>query len=310
MTKVCPCRDTIARLAENGMKNTAISSKLGVPLRTVQKIVKQWREKEHVQPRAGSGRKRTVNTRRMRGIIKKRIDRKDDLSLNQMAKQLNISRKTVQMIVNNELGLRSYRLLNGQVFTDQAKENRKEKCKKLWEFFKVRRIEDVLWSDEKVFTVEVAKNPQNHRQLLRPALKNNRKRKKPFPGKLNGGDSREGFGAWKQKHPNFIFQQDWAPAHGAKTTINFLETKIGCFLTKDFWPSNSPDLNPLDFSVWGFMEDQLRSKNVKNLEDLRRELIEIWNNIDVNYLRHTSDSMKRRIDACIKADGGHFENTM
>ncbi|EPB67367.1 hypothetical protein ANCCEY_13544, partial [Ancylostoma ceylanicum] len=69
MTKVCPCRDTIARLAENGMKNTAISSKLGVPLRTVQKIVKQWREKEHVQPRAGSGRKRTVNTRRMRGII-------------------------------------------------------------------------------------------------------------------------------------------------------------------------------------------------------------------------------------------------
>ncbi|VDM65494.1 unnamed protein product [Strongylus vulgaris] len=63
--------------------------------------------------------------------------------------------------------------------------------------FKVRRIESVLWFDEKVFTV-------------------------------------------KQKHPNFIFQQDWAP-DGAKT-IHFLKTKINFFLTEDLWPANSPDL--------------------------------------------------------------------
>uniref|UniRef100_A0A0N5CIY5 Helix-turn-helix domain-containing protein n=1 Tax=Strongyloides papillosus TaxID=174720 RepID=A0A0N5CIY5_STREA len=49
MVKSCPCRDAIARLAKSGMKNSAISSKLGVPLRTVQKIVKQWREEGHVQ---------------------------------------------------------------------------------------------------------------------------------------------------------------------------------------------------------------------------------------------------------------------
>ena len=177
MAKTCTSRDAIARLAKSGMKNSAISSRLGIPLRTVQKIVKQWKVEGHVQTKPRSGRKRTVNTRQMHGIIKKRIDRKDDLSLNKMAKQLNISRKSVQMIVKNELGLRSYRLFNGQVLTDQAKQNRKEKCKKLREFFKVRRIEDVLWSDEKVFTVEVAKNSQNHRQLLSPALKNNRKRK-------------------------------------------------------------------------------------------------------------------------------------
>ncbi|EYC02122.1 hypothetical protein Y032_0102g3501 [Ancylostoma ceylanicum] len=80
----------------------------------------------------------------MRGVIRKRIDRKDELSLNQMAKQLNISRKSVQMTVKNELGLRSYRLLNGQVLADQTKQNWKEKRKKLREFFKVRRIEDDL----------------------------------------------------------------------------------------------------------------------------------------------------------------------
>ncbi|EYC13292.1 hypothetical protein Y032_0044g1085 [Ancylostoma ceylanicum] len=80
----------------------------------------------------------------MSGVIKKRIDRKDDLSLNQMAKHLDVSRKSVQMAVKNELRLRSYRLLSGQIVADQAKQNRKEKRKKLREFFKVRRIEDAL----------------------------------------------------------------------------------------------------------------------------------------------------------------------
>ncbi|EPB80696.1 hypothetical protein ANCCEY_00264 [Ancylostoma ceylanicum] len=41
MTKVCPCRDMIARLAEIGMKNSAIPPKLGVSLGTVQKVLKQ-----------------------------------------------------------------------------------------------------------------------------------------------------------------------------------------------------------------------------------------------------------------------------
>ncbi|XGW33729.1 hypothetical protein V3C99_017845, partial [Haemonchus contortus] len=117
----------------------------------------------HVPTKPGRGRKRTVNTRRMRGIIKKRIDRKDDRSLNKMAEQLKISRNPIQMIVKNELGLRSYRILNGHALTEKAKQSRKEKCKKLLEFSEVRRLEDVLWSDEKIFTVKVAKNPQNHR---------------------------------------------------------------------------------------------------------------------------------------------------
>ncbi|EYB84662.1 hypothetical protein Y032_0312g2172 [Ancylostoma ceylanicum] len=110
---------------------------------------------------------------------------------------------------------------------------------------------------------------------------------------------------WKHKHPNFIFQQDWAPAHGAKTKIDYPETKISSSLTEDLWPLNSPDLNPLDFSVWGFMEGQLKSRYGKKLVDL----IEIWNNLDVNYLRRTIDSMEKRIDACIKAEGEHFGNT-
>ncbi|XGW29564.1 hypothetical protein V3C99_008974 [Haemonchus contortus] len=91
MVQACTSREEIARLASGGMKNTAIASKLGIPLRTVQKIVKQWKEEGHVRTKPGRARKRTANTRRMRSIIKKRIDRKDDRSLNKMAEQLKRS---------------------------------------------------------------------------------------------------------------------------------------------------------------------------------------------------------------------------
>ncbi|KIH42797.1 hypothetical protein ANCDUO_27214, partial [Ancylostoma duodenale] len=71
MAKVCPCRDAIARFAESGKKSSAVVSRLGIPLRSVQKVVKQWKEEGHVQPKPRSGRKRTVNIRRMRRIIKR-----------------------------------------------------------------------------------------------------------------------------------------------------------------------------------------------------------------------------------------------
>ncbi|EYB93988.1 hypothetical protein Y032_0177g622 [Ancylostoma ceylanicum] len=212
-----------------------------------------------------------------------------------MAKQLNISRKSVQMTAKNELGLRSYRLLSGQILADQAKQNWKEKRKKPREFFKVRRIEDVLRSDEKVSTVEVAKNSQNHLQLLSPDLKNKHKRKTAtrghFPeslmvwGSISATDKtflifidkivkisakvyqeeilEKVVVPWKQKHPNFIIQQEWATAYTAKTKIHSPETKISSFLTKDLWPANSLDLNPLGFSAWGVMEELPRSRNVK-----------------------------------------------
>uniref|UniRef100_A0A1I7XPL8 DDE_3 domain-containing protein n=1 Tax=Heterorhabditis bacteriophora TaxID=37862 RepID=A0A1I7XPL8_HETBA len=47
---------------------------------------------------------------------------------------------------------------------------------------------------------------------------------------------------------NWTFQQDWAPAHGAKTTVELCRQQFPDFSCKDIWPSNSPDLNPMDFS--------------------------------------------------------------
>ena len=41
------------------------------------------------------------------------------------------------------------------------------------------------------------------------------------------------------------------------------------------------------------------------LEQLSHTLINIWNNIPQAFLRNVVDSMKRRCQACIAANGGH-----
>ena len=49
----------------------------------------------------------------------------------------------------------------------------------------------------------------------------------------------------------FILQQDSAPVHRARDTIKLLERETHTFIAPNLWPSNSPDLNPLDYMIWG-----------------------------------------------------------
>ena len=115
--KRCAHRSAIAQLAASGLKTSWIAYRLKVPLRTVQRIVKQWKSEGNVDVKKKPGRPPSVNTRRNRAIIKKRITRNDAVSLNSMAKSLNISRQSVQNIVKKSLGLHSYRLYRGQHLT-------------------------------------------------------------------------------------------------------------------------------------------------------------------------------------------------
>ena len=60
----------------------------------------------------------------------------------------------------------------------------------------------------------------------------------------------------------FIFQQDGAPAHTARSAQEWLRANCPDFVAKDQWPPNSPDLNPLDYHVWGAMlEASNKAKN-------------------------------------------------
>ena len=51
---------------------------------------------------------------------------------------------------------------------------------------------------------------------------------------------------------NFTFQQDGAPAHRSRQTVAFLHLHVPEFVEN--WPLYSPDLNPVDYSIWGTLQ--------------------------------------------------------
>ncbi|UYV73881.1 K02A2.6-like [Cordylochernes scorpioides] len=87
---------------------------------------------------------------------------------------------------------------------------------------------------------------------------------------------------WARQHfasRNFVLQQN----HGFQSTIAFCQQPG--FLGEDMWPSNSPDLNPLDYSVWRYLEQNVSSSPHKSLESLKKALEREWAKMDVKYQR-------------------------
>ena len=74
---------------------------------------------------------------------------------------------------------------------------------------------------------------------------------------------------------NIIWQKDGAPPHNRKIVRGFLNDKfnkcIGRWGTTQ-WPACSPDLSPMDFSVWGIMKDRVYSEKNWDLEHLKERI--------------------------------------
>jgi len=47
----------------------------------------------------------------------------------------------------------------------------------------------------------------------------------------------------------YIFQRDGAPAHRPRDTVTMLQRETPEFSPPEMWPPNSPDLNPVDYSI-------------------------------------------------------------
>ena len=106
---------------------------------------------------------------------------------------------------------------------------------------------------------------------------------------------------------NFIFQQDGARSHTSKHTIAYLDTHLPAdadVLLPNDWPPHSPDLNPMDYSIWSSLARKVYRVKIRNLEHLCQRLGEAWDEISQdeidrsldpsgNVLKHASKSVER-----------------
>ncbi len=98
---------------------------------------------------------------------------------------------------------------------------------------------------------------------------------------------------------DFIFQQDLAPAHTAKSTKSWFNDHGVTVLD---WPANSPDLNPIE-NIWGIVKRKMRDTRPNNADDLKATVKETWASIPPQQCHKMITSMPRRIEAVIKAKG-------
>ena len=107
----------------------------------------------------------------------------------------------------------------------------------------------------------------------------------------------------------YVFQQDSAPAHRARETVELLRRETPDFIQPDFWPPNSPDLNPVDYKIWATIQQRIYQTKIHTVE-LKQRLIDVWCGLEQNVIDTAIDQWRKRLRACVRAKGGHFEHRL
>lgn len=207
-------------------------------------------------------------------------------------------------------------------------------------------FDKILWTDESKFTRSGIFNMHNYHsyarinphQIRRQSFQTqfsvnlwagilNRKLIGPFelPDTLNG-----------ERYLNFIqqdlpmllgdvsillrtqmfYQMDGAPCHFARAVRQELnQNYAGRWIGRGgpiVWPPRSPDLNPLDFFIWGFYKELVYCAEYQNIEELRSKLSEAQNEIRSQQDAFTNlrRNFLRRCRMCIAVGGRHFEHLL
>jgi hypothetical protein len=117
---------------------------------------------------------------------------------------------------------------------------------------------------------------------------------------------------------NIWFQMDGAPPHFARAVRNHLnEVFPNRWIGRGqeapvLWPPRSPDLNPLDFGVWGAMKDFVYMVSIQNEQHLRQRILEAGEQFRLkpNVFQNIRFSLIKRARKCINLEGRHFENVL
>ena len=98
---------------------------------------------------------------------------------------------------------------------------------------------------------------------------------------------------------NWRFQQDNDPKHTSHVARAFLSENFPEVMD---WPSNSPDLNPIE-NLWAIVKRNVEMRMPKNLSELEQYMAEEWDRIPNSVLINCIRSMRRRCEMIIENNG-------
>lgn len=309
--------------------------------RNVQRLMEKFRSKRTIQAahRGNSGRPRSARNEVAIFDVLREMDG-GRTSVRNVSMDLGISRSSVHRIAKADLHLHPYRIevKHGLVEADFVQ--RTEACHHL-----LQELEAgdpcILFVDEATFRTDGTVNLWNDRLWavrgsdpdIQPAGKHQNAQRTTVLAAL----SRNWLGgpyffhgtvtadAYREVLREFLlpdleaanvndvfFMQDGAPAHTAVETRQFLidsfgaDRLIGRFFNLP-WPSRSPDLNPVDFFLWGFVRDRVFANGTfVDVVALDNAIVEAFNwtrTTRMDAVRNAANSFLSRLRECIENDG-------
>ena len=108
------------------------------------------------------------------------------------------------------------------------------------------------------------------------------------------------------------FMQDGAPPHyglqvRAWLDQNFPHRWIGRRGPVELAP-RSPDLNPMDFAIWGYLKAKVYSEKIRDKDHLRERIVAECHAITSDFVISVLQNFVKRVNLCIENNGQHFEN--
>jgi transposase len=328
---------------KKGMGKEKIAELFGIPKKTVTRAVQRYEEQGDFKDRPRSGRRVTATTAARQEEMEAALNEDSHTRVNstrKLAAKMNVSRTSVQRMLK-KAGYRSWKDQRRQALNESQMQKRRERCPELLERYPDCHDADglpVLFTDEKLFTVEQAHNRQNDRRWSRgappKAIRVVQRAVKPksvmvWAGvghnlksplvivpqgvKINADVyldmlEREVLPWLDEMRVKVVFQQDGAPAHTAKSTQEWFEMVFhDKFIRKAEWPPSSCDLNPMDYSIWDLLERDACAVPHKSVESLISALHRAWERLDQETINRAVAQFPTRLQACIDAQGGHFE---
>lgn len=345
-------RRMIVRALARGEAPTKIAASLRVGKSTVYRIRDKMKDlsveddDEGIIQRKVHERNRSLRTPELIESVRQTVADDPSSSISSLARDSHVSRRTMQRLLHEDLGIKSYRMDQRQFLSDTARERRKSRTATILNRLKGPDSGKIIvFSDEKWWTLEKVHNRQNDRYLS-PAgdaattpekYRIVTKQQRPYGVMFLGLVASNGLISppiwvdegvkidskcyidilkrsvlpWIRANfspGSFVLQQDNAPAHAARATQQFLREELGDdFWPSSMWPPSSPDCNPLDYYVWNQVARTACADPHTSINELKRDVEAAWREQDGENIKHACKSFRRRIQAVYDADGGYFE---
>jgi hypothetical protein len=109
-----------------------------------------------------------------------------------------------------------------------------------------------------------------------------------------------------------VFHQDSATPHNTRINVAFLNNHFGDRWMGTYgpirWSPRSPDLNPLDFFLWGYIRNNvyLAPRNSSHPRKVKQKDVQVCQEIPPNFLLNATMSVSGRYRQCLEQHGDNL----